>query len=67
MMTREQLDQLVDSLIEPAVSFLQKMVRVPSENPPGRYGNIAALIAEVFQKWGFDTRWWRPLWWRRKL
>ncbi len=56
MMTREQLDQLVDSLIEPAVSFLQKMVRVPSENPPGRYGDIAALIAEVFQKWGFDTQ-----------
>lgn len=56
MVAREQMDQLVDSLKEPAVSFLQKMVQVPSENPPGHYREIAELIAGEFQEWGLEAQ-----------
>ncbi|WP_018697931.1 M20/M25/M40 family metallo-hydrolase [Amorphus coralli] len=45
----------VDSRFEDAVAFLQALIRVPSENPPGDCAEAADQIAELYQWLGFTV------------
>jgi succinyl-diaminopimelate desuccinylase len=46
------------SYIEPqrVISFAQKLIKIPSENPPGNEKNVAELINEELVKIGFKTQ-----------
>ena len=50
--TREQIKKKVDQLAQEAVSFLQQMVRINSENPPGNNPELAEYLAEQLKVWG---------------
>lgn len=45
----------VDSRFEDAVAFLQALIRVPSENPPGDCAEAADMIAELYEAIGFSV------------
>lgn len=54
-MTQPSLERIVSDLEPELVSFLQEMVRIPSENPPGRYREIAEYVAAKAAAWGLET------------
>lgn len=46
----------VEALVEPVatdvVAFLQGMIQIPSENPPGNVRRVAEYVADTLEKWG---------------
>lgn len=40
-----------------AVEFLSRLVRAPSENPPGEYGDVVSILEETYESygWGVDV------------
>jgi len=58
MVTDAELDAIVDAtdrLESDAVSFLEEMVRTPSVNPPGEYGEIHDLVRSRYEEFGWET------------
>lgn len=49
---REQIKKKVDQLEEEAVTLLQQMVRINSENPPGNNPELAEFLAGKLKRWG---------------
>ena len=50
-----QLDAWVDQHFDEQVRFLQQLVRVPTDTPPGNNAPHAERTAELIQAWGFDA------------
>ena len=51
----EQLDAWIDQHFDEQVQFLQALVRVPTDTPPGNNAPHAERTAELLQAFGFDA------------
>lgn len=51
----DRLDAWVDTHFDEEVRFLQSLVRVPTDTPPGNNAPHAARTAELLQDFGFDA------------
>ena len=51
----EQLDAWIDAHFDEEVSFLQALVRVPTDTPPGNNAPHAERTAELLKGYGFDA------------
>ncbi len=51
----QALDAWVDAHFDEEVSFLQEMVRVPTDTPPGNNAPHAARTAELLKAFGFEA------------
>ena len=50
-----QLDAWIDAHFDEEVRFLQEMVRVPTDTPPGNNAPHAERTAELLQAFGFEA------------
>ncbi len=50
-----QLDTWIDAHFDEEVAFLQALVRVPTDTPPGNNAPHAERTAELISAWGFDA------------
>ena len=55
MTTYEQLDQWIDAHFDEQVKFLQELVRVPTDTPPGNNTPHAIRTAELLQTMGMQA------------
>ncbi len=55
MNTYEQLDAWIDAHFDEQVSFLQALIRVPTDTPPGNNAPHAERTAELLQGFGFTA------------
>jgi succinyl-diaminopimelate desuccinylase len=55
MTTYEQLDAWIDQHFDEQVQFLQALVRVPTDTPPGNNAPHAERTAELLQAFGFEA------------
>ena len=53
MNTYEQLDAWIDAHFDEQVRFLQELIRVPTDTPPGNNTPHADRAAELLQDFGF--------------
>lgn len=53
--TFAKLDAWIDAHFDEEVAFLQEMVRVPTDTPPGNNAPHAERTAELIAAWGFDA------------
>ena len=51
-----QLDQWIDDHFDEQVRFLQALIQVPTDTPPGNNAPHADLTAELLAKFGFDAK-----------
>ena len=51
----EKLDAWIDAHFDEEIAFLQEMVRVPTDTPPGNNAPHAERTAELIAAWGFDA------------
>jgi len=51
----EQLDAWIDQHFDEQVQFLQSLVRVPTDSPPGNTVPHAERTAELIAAWGFEA------------
>ena len=52
----EQLDAWIDQHFDEQVRFLQELVRVPTDTPPGNNAPHAQRTAELLQGFGMQAR-----------
>jgi len=50
-----RLDAWIDQHFDEQVQFLQQLVRVPTDTPPGNNAPHAERTAELIKAWGFDA------------
>ena len=55
MTAHAQLDAWVDAHFDEEVRFLQELVRVPTDTPPGNNAPHAEKTAQLLSTWGFDA------------
>jgi acetylornithine deacetylase/succinyl-diaminopimelate desuccinylase family protein len=55
MSTYEQLDQWIDAHFDEEVRFLQELIRVPTDTPPGNNAPHAERTAELLKGFGFEA------------
>ena len=55
MSTHQQLDAWVDAHFDDEVKFLQELVRVPTDTPPGNNAPHAERTVELLQGFGFEA------------
>ncbi|GAA3991507.1 M20 family metallopeptidase [Comamonas faecalis] len=55
MNTYERLDAWIDQHFDEQITFLQQLVRVPTDTPPGNNAPHAERTAELIAAWGFDA------------
>ena len=55
MSTYEQLDQWIDAHFDEEVRFLQELIRVPTDTPPGNNAPHAERTAELLKDFGFEA------------
>ena len=53
--TYAQLDAWIDAHFDEEVRFLQELVRVPTDTPPGNNAPHAERTAELLHGFGFDA------------
>lgn len=53
--TYAQLDAWIDQHFDEQVEFLQKLVRIPTDTPPGNNAPHAEKTAELISAWGFEA------------
>ncbi|MCQ6268355.1 ArgE/DapE family deacylase [Fictibacillus sp. WQ 8-8] len=51
----QTINNTVDSMQNEIVSFLQKLIRIKSENPPGNYEEICRFLEEELNTLGFEV------------
>ena len=54
--TYEQLDAWVDAHFDEEVKFLQALVQVPTDTPPGNNAPHAQRTAELLKDFGFEAQ-----------
>lgn len=52
---KKEIVQTVDSLKEDMILFLQQLIQIPTENPPGHYIEISEFLEEKLTNWGFEV------------
>lgn len=52
----EKILNNIDSMKNEIIGFLQELVRIPSEVPPGKYRPISKFVAEKMKEIGFNTK-----------
>jgi acetylornithine deacetylase/succinyl-diaminopimelate desuccinylase-like protein len=55
MSSREQITQWIDAHFDEEVAFLQQVLRVPTDTPPGNNAPHAELVAELVQAYGWTA------------
>lgn len=55
MTTYDQLDAWIDAHFDEQVAFLQELIRVPTDTPPGNNAPHAERAAELLQSMGLDA------------
>lgn len=55
MNSYEELDAWIDTHFDEQVQFLQELIRVPTDTPPGNNAPHAERTAELLQKFGLDA------------
>src|SRR6478736_558014 len=55
MNTYDRIDAWIDANFDEQVRFLQEMVRVPTDTPPGNNAPYAERTAELIKAFGFDA------------
>lgn len=55
MSTYDQLDAWIDAHFDEQVRFLQELIRVPTDTPPGNNAPHAERTAELLQSFGFEA------------
>ena len=55
MSDHDQLDAWIDAHFDEEVRFLQELVRVPTDTPPGTNAPHADKTAELIAAWGLDA------------
>ena len=53
--TYARLDAWIDQHFDEQVEFLQKLVRIPTDTPPGNNAPHSEKTAELIAAWGFDA------------
>ena len=53
--TYAQLDAWIDAHFDEQVKFLQALIRVPTDTPPGNNAPHAERTAELLQDFGFEA------------
>ena len=56
MSTYEQLDAWIDAHFDEQVRFLQELIRVPTDTPPGNNAPHAERAAELLQIFGMEAQ-----------
>ncbi len=56
-MSHERLDAWIDAHFDDEVRFLQQLVRVPTDTPPGNNAPHAQRTAELLKDFGFEAEW----------
>jgi len=56
MKAYEQLDAWIDAHFDEEVRFLQELVRVPTDTPPGDNAPHAERTAQLLQAFGFEAQ-----------
>jgi succinyl-diaminopimelate desuccinylase len=46
----------IDSMKQDIIEFHQEIIKIPSENPPGKYKEIASFVKNKFDELGLDTK-----------
>lgn len=46
----------IENMREEIVEFIQEMVKIPSEVPPGKYREISKFVAAKMQNFGIETK-----------
>jgi succinyl-diaminopimelate desuccinylase len=52
---KKEIVQTVDSLKEDMILFLQQLIQIRTENPPGSYKEISEFLEEKLLSWGFEV------------
>jgi succinyl-diaminopimelate desuccinylase len=60
MTTEQQLDQWIDAHFDDQVRFLQELIRVPTDTPPGNNTPHALRTAELLKDFGFEAERYSP-------
>ena len=55
MTAYEQIDRWVDAHFDEEISFLQQLIRVPTDTPPGNNAPHAERTAELLKGFGFEA------------
>ena len=55
MTAYEQIDRWVDAHFAEEISFLQQLIRVPTDTPPGNNAPHAERTAELLKGFGFEA------------
>jgi succinyl-diaminopimelate desuccinylase len=55
MMVYDQIDQWIDAHFDEQVQFLQALIQVPTDTPPGHNAPHAERTAQLLSVWGFDA------------
>lgn len=45
----------IDNIREDIIKFHQELIRIPSENPPGKYKQISKIVQDKFEELGLKT------------
>ena len=53
--TDKEILQKIDDMREQIIEFHQQIIRIPSENPPGKYKAISEFIKAKFEELGLET------------
>ncbi|MDF2679341.1 MAG: acetylornithine deacetylase or succinyl-diaminopimelate desuccinylase [Brevibacillus sp.] len=53
---KQQLFQVVEEMRPQIIGFLQRLIQIPSENPPGNYIEISTFLQEALTELGFDVQ-----------
>lgn len=56
MDSRTQIDNVVEGMREEIFEFLQRLIQIPSENPPGSYVQISQFLQKVLLDLGFEVQ-----------
>lgn len=55
MISDTKILQKVDALEKEIIEFHQQLIRIPSENPPGKYKAVSQFVKSQFEELGLDT------------
>ncbi|KIL48489.1 M20 family metallopeptidase [Jeotgalibacillus soli] len=50
------INKIVESMSDEIVGFLQNLIQIPSENPPGNYEEISIFLQNELNLLGFETK-----------
>jgi len=53
--TEKKILQKIDDMKEEIIKFHQQIIRIPSENPPGKYKAISEFVKTKFEELGLET------------